>query len=440
MQWLSLLTLALTTVAAPLNPVLMPRSTAVTFAPYLDTTANDGFDPVAYHRLTGTNRFTLAFVTADANGNPQFAGNSATSSYYQSTIAAIRAFGGDVTISFGGEAGTELALVAKSASALAATYMSVLNNYNVNWADFDVEGAAISNTASVDMRNQAIAIMQAQMPNLKISYTLPVGSAGLVDTGIYVITSATKYKARVDVVNIMAMDYFESIPYVDANGNSLMGNYAISAAQGTYNQIGSQVGSIGICPMIGINDDAKENFMLSDATQVAQWVNTVNYVSLITFWVAGADNAGNADGKGAAPGAYAKAILAGLGNVAGGPTSAATTTSAVVKTSAVVPTTTATAIKTSSVVPTTTKTPVKTSASTTAAATTIVVKTTTAVATTAKSTTNATTAAPITTAASGNIVGTPCAANGNTECVNGTLYQCSYYSLMTLNWGIWTTC
>ncbi|KAJ3070237.1 hypothetical protein HDU98_006728 [Podochytrium sp. JEL0797] len=437
MQWLSLLALALTTVAAPLNPALMPRSTAVTFAPYLYTTANDGFDPVAYHALTGTMRYTLAFVTADANGNPSFEGNSATSSYYQSTIAAIRAFGGDVTISFGGESGTELALVAKSASALAATYMSVLNNYNVNWADFDVEGAAIANTASVDMRNQAIAIMQAQMPNLKISYTLPVGHAGLVDTGIYVITSATKYKARVDVVNIMTMDYYESIPYVDANGKSLMGNYAISAAQGTYNQIGSQVGSIGICPMIGINDDVKENFMLSDATQVAQWVNTVNYVSLVTFWVAGADNAGNADGKGAAPGAYAKAILAGLGGASTGATSVATTTVPVDKT---VFTTTSAVVKTSAVASTTTKTPVKTSASTTAAATTTVVKTTTAAATTAKSTTKATTTAPITTAASGNIVGTPCAANGNTECVNGTLYQCSYYSLMTLNWGIWTTC
>ncbi|KAJ3064033.1 hypothetical protein HDU98_000219 [Podochytrium sp. JEL0797] len=351
----SITTPAQTSVAATTTAKVVPVTTtaassapAVTFAPYLDTTANDGFDPVAYHALTGTNRYTLGFVTADANGNPQFAGNSATSSYYQSTIAAIRAFGGDVTISFGGSAGTELALVAKSASALAATYMSVINNYNVNWADFDVEGAAISNTASVDMRNQAIALMQAQMPNLKISYTLPTSSSGLVSTGLYVISSATKYKARVDVVNIMAMDYFESsLAYVDANGNSLMGKYAISAAQATYNQVGSQVGSIGVCPMIGINDDKAEVFQLSDATQLAQWVNTVNYVSFVAFWVAGADNAGNSDGKGAASGAYAKAIIAGLGSGSVVVPTKATSTAAVpVQTTTAVASTTKAAIST----------------------------------------------------------------------------------------------
>ncbi|KAI8611252.1 hypothetical protein BC830DRAFT_1172044 [Chytriomyces sp. MP71] len=281
--------------------LLAAAHASVLFAPYVDTTESS-FDPVAYHTQTGTNWYTLAFVTADANKNPQWAGNLVSSGWYQSQVKAIRAFGGDIIISFGGEAGTELGLVATSASALADTYLSVIQAYNANYVDFDIEGTTIQNTAVVDLRNQALAILQSKLPNLSISYTLPVSTNGLVDTGLYVIQSASKYGVRVDCVNIMTMDYFESIPYTDGNGNSLMGQYAIKAVQATYKQVGSQVRSIGITPMIGVNDDAKEVFTIADAQQVAAFAASNSYVSRVAFWVTNADTNGS----------YAKTIVTGL--------------------------------------------------------------------------------------------------------------------------------
>ncbi|KAI9349684.1 hypothetical protein BDR26DRAFT_891750 [Obelidium mucronatum] len=397
------------------------RSANVVFAPYLDATTD--YDPTPYFKSTGTNHYTLAFVTADKSGNPQWNGYSVTSKFYADKIATIRAFGGDVSISFGGAAGTELALVAKDAATLAATYLSVLNTYNVNWADFDVEGGAISNTATVDMRNQAIAIMQAKQPNIKISYTLPVTHTGLAASGINVINSAVRNNARVDVLNIMTMDYYENIPYVDANGKSLMGQYAISATQGTYSQVGSKVGSIGICPMIGINDDVKEIFTVADATQVANFAAATSYVSWVSFWVVEADLNGNSDGKGAASGAYAKAILAGLGGGQPGTTTTTTTTT----TKAATTTTKAPASSTTTTTTTTTKKPTTT--------TTASVKTSTKTTTT----TTTTTKAPATSTGTA-VLGSPCTTFGAVQCVNKARYQCAYYNSNSLTWGAFGSC
>ncbi|KAI9349731.1 hypothetical protein BDR26DRAFT_915404 [Obelidium mucronatum] len=294
--------------AAPISK----RSSSVIFAPYLDATTN--YDPTPYFKATGTKHFTLAFVTADGNGNPQWNGISTSSKWYADRIATIRAFGGDVSISFGGAAGTELGVVAKDATTLANTYLNVLNTYNVNWADFDIEGESLKNLQSVEIRNQAIAIMQAKQPNLKISYTLPVQTDGLDAGGINLVQNAAKNKVKIDILNIMVMDYYENIPYFDANGKSLMGQYAISATQGTFAQVGSLVDSIGMCAMIGINDDVKEVFTLADATQMANFAAATSYISWVSFWVVGADVRGNVDGLNAASGAYAKAIIAGLGN------------------------------------------------------------------------------------------------------------------------------
>lgn len=49
-------------------------------------------------------------------------------------------------ISFGGEAGSELARTCTSVSQLEAAYQQVISAYGVNKIDFDIEGAAIANT------------------------------------------------------------------------------------------------------------------------------------------------------------------------------------------------------------------------------------------------------------------------------------------------------
>jgi len=59
---------------------------------------------------------------------------------YHEQIDAIRKRGGDVIMSFGGEAGKEMANVIDDADALEAAYQKVIDQYKFTWLDFDVEG------------------------------------------------------------------------------------------------------------------------------------------------------------------------------------------------------------------------------------------------------------------------------------------------------------
>ena len=99
-------------------------------------------------------------------------------------IGALRAIGGDVRISFGGEAGSELAITCTSAAQLQAAYQQVISAYAVNKIDFDIEGAAVANTAASARRDQALAALQAANPGLQISFTLPVLPSGLTSDGV----------------------------------------------------------------------------------------------------------------------------------------------------------------------------------------------------------------------------------------------------------------
>jgi Glycosyl hydrolases family 18 len=177
-------------------------------------------------------------------------------------VQAIQAAGGHVTISFGGAAGQEAALTASSAASLQAEYQSVIDRYHVTSLDFDIEGAAVQDQHSITLRDQALTGLQAANPGLTVSFTLPVLPTGLTADGLNLLASTKHDGVKIDVVNIMAMDYGASVD----NGGQ-MGLDAIQAAIATEAQISSMglSAKIGITPMIGVNDVAAEVFTLADA-------------------------------------------------------------------------------------------------------------------------------------------------------------------------------
>lgn len=52
--------------------------------------------------------------------------------------------------------------------------------------------------------------MQAANPGLTVSFTLPVLPAGLTADGVRLLQSCVSHGVRVDVLNIMSMDYGDS--------------------------------------------------------------------------------------------------------------------------------------------------------------------------------------------------------------------------------------
>jgi len=199
-------------------------------------------DPGAISQTAGIENFTLAFMLASSEGiGWQGAGSIEDDTLYTPSgatttileqVQAIQAAGGNITISFGGAAGTEAALAAPNATVLQAQYQSVIDRYAITSIDFDIEGAAVQDQQSIAMRDEAIVGLQAANPDLKVSFTLPVLPTGLVADGLNLLQSAMDHGVRVDMVNIMAMDYGQS---VDNNGQ--MGLNAILASEATQQQL-----------------------------------------------------------------------------------------------------------------------------------------------------------------------------------------------------------
>ena len=75
------------------------------FAPYVDITKSPLYDAVALSNAVGSARYILGFVTGDSTGNAVWGAQSTGKLLYNDKITALRAFGGDVGISFGGPGG-----------------------------------------------------------------------------------------------------------------------------------------------------------------------------------------------------------------------------------------------------------------------------------------------------------------------------------------------
>ncbi|MER6673094.1 cellulose binding domain-containing protein [Streptomyces sp. NPDC000983] len=262
------------------------------FAPYVDTSLYPAFDLVATAEATGVKNYNLAFVTDGGGCTPKWGGVSdLASDAVAAQIGALRAEGGDVRVSFGGAAGSELATTCSSAGALAAAYEKVVAAYDLTKVDFDVEGGALPDAAANTRRSQAIAQLQKNHPGLDVSFTLPVMPEGLTQPGVDLLADARRNGVDIDAVNIMAMDYGPAY-----SGD--MGTYAEQAATATQAQLKGVLGlsdsaawkTVAITPMIGVNDVVTEVFKVEDATQLVDFAESRG-IGWLSMWSATRDKA-----------------------------------------------------------------------------------------------------------------------------------------------------
>src|ERR1051325_9477674 len=231
-------------VTTPNGPPPPPPGSKV-FAPYVDMGLTADWQLLTIQQQSGIKVFTLGFVVGNGGCTPTWGGVGATvandtlpnGTTILSLVQGVRAAGGDVIISFGGASGTELALGCTTVSSLQAAYQAVLNKYSVNSStpvrlDFDIEGGATTDSASITRRNQALVGLKNANPGVVISYTLPVLPTGLIASGVNILNSVKASGLNLNVVNIMAMDYGSA----NDNGGQ-MGLSATQAASNTHNQV-----------------------------------------------------------------------------------------------------------------------------------------------------------------------------------------------------------
>ncbi len=232
--------------------------------------------------------FTLGFVTSWGCKASWFGAYDPRTAWQSDEIARIRSAGGDVKVSFGGASGIELAQACTSVSTLAAEYDAVVKAYQLAYIDLDIEGAATADPTSIQRRSQALATVQRNNPGLKISLTLPVLPSGLTSDGVNVVTAARDAGVSIDMVNVMAMDYYQ--------GPADQGAKAIAAARATQAQVKTIFGlsdaaawkKVGVTPMLGVNDSQNEIFYQDDARELVAFAKTV-HLGMLSFWEQGRD-------------------------------------------------------------------------------------------------------------------------------------------------------
>ena len=250
-------------------------------APYVETTdANTGnlSTAISSHHLKA---FTAAFILGDGC-TPTWDDYEpiSTATALNAVVLGAKAKGAAPIISFGGAAGTELATSCTDPAQLVNAYSTVIKKFGITRLDFDVEGAALTDAGTNTLRFNAIKTLEKTYLSLQVSLTVPVARGGLDAAGVSFLKSAKRVGARIDLVNIMTMDYGETL--------SDMGAVAVTSAKGTLPQLkkiwpAMTYKNLGITPMIGPNDTPGENFTLANAKTLVAFART-NGVGRLSFW------------------------------------------------------------------------------------------------------------------------------------------------------------
>ncbi|MYV99794.1 glycosyl hydrolase family 18 protein [Streptomyces sp. SID3343] len=282
------------------------------FAPYFE--AWTGENPATLSQQSGAKYLTMAFLQTATAGSctPYWNGDTSmpvSQSVFGADIATIRSRGGDVIPSFGGytadTTGTELADSCTNVNSIALAWQNLITTYDLSRIDLDIEADSIENAAGVDRRNKAIKQVQtwaaANGRSIQFSYTLPSTTHGLAESGVALLRNAVTNGAKVDVVNIMAFDFYDNQPHQ-------MSTDAQNAATGLHAQLTSlypgktsaQIWAmIGVTVMPGVDDfGPAETFTTADATTLVAWAKSKN-INTLSMWALQRDN-GNCPGGAAA--------------------------------------------------------------------------------------------------------------------------------------------
>lgn len=276
------------------------------FASYVDVTATPAF---AFEQMgaTAERDAILSFIVS----SPESACTPSWGAAYTLTqadddldldtrIARLQQQGGSVAVSFGGQANQELAVGCTNPSQLLEAYQSVVQRYNIDTIDLDLEGAALTSTAAGERRAVAIARLQKERraagKSLAVWVTLPVTPQGLDESGTNAVAELLSKGVDLAGVNAMTMDYGSSL----AAGQTMLQGSESALVQ-TERQLGilyQRAGihlndatlwrKIGATPMIGQNDDADEVFTLADATGLNQFARS-HGVGRMSMWSANRD-------------------------------------------------------------------------------------------------------------------------------------------------------
>lgn len=281
------------------------------FAPFVDATGWPPLELAAKTKELRVPYYNLGFIVSQSRDicKPTWGTYySAEAGPLNDEIKKLRAMGGDVIVSFGGAANVPLHVAAPDAETLKEQYKRFVLAYGLTRIDFDIEGAWVSDTASLVKNSKALKMLQDELKAenypLQVWFTLPVLPSGLTPDGINVINIALDEHVEIDGVNVMTMDYGASAA---PNPNNQMGEYGIQAIESLKVQLAQQYSThgvtksddelwsmIGTTPMIGMNDVTTEIFDQQEARETLAFAEQ-NNIGMISMWSMNRDKSPNGE-------------------------------------------------------------------------------------------------------------------------------------------------
>ncbi len=192
-------------------------------------------------------------------------------------IARLQQQGGRIAVSFGGAINSEIAVTCKDPEALFNAYKSVIERYNIDTIDLDLENENLKDMEAAKRRADVVARLQEDYrkknKSLAVWVTLPVAPQGLTQDGTNAVSRILLSGVDLAGINLMTMDYGDNRPkeqsMFDASKQALTETHrqlGILYKQANINLNSNSLWrKIGATPMIGQNDVASEVFTIEDA-------------------------------------------------------------------------------------------------------------------------------------------------------------------------------
>lgn len=271
------------------------------FAPYVDVTNTPTY-PFQVPADDPARQVVLGFVVAASarSCTPSWGDAYSIQQADQSLalgarIAQLRLDGSSVVVSFGGQKNTPLFVACTNTSLLASAYRSVIDAYQLETIDLDMEGAALSDFAGVQRQAAAIAMLQGSARTrhrrLRVWVTVPVEPDGLQGNALSAVDAMLR--ARVDLagVNVMTMDFSQGHGPVQDMA-ALTERSARAAKRQVENALarygvglpeGGAWERMGITVMIGQNNVAGQRTTLADAHELVSFARSVG-LGRLSMW------------------------------------------------------------------------------------------------------------------------------------------------------------
>jgi len=245
--------------------------------------------PVGVLAATGLHDLTLAFILSNGTCDPEWDGSRPLlGGTDAATIAAIRAAGGNVDVSFGGDDGTKLGVVCPDATALMDAYEKVINAYDLGAIDVDVEGTEYASAAARSRVIHALADLQHRDPHLEISITFQVYLSGLGADGKSMIRAAAALRFQPYAWTIMAFDLTPAVSDMPAATERVTEDLEQVVAGAYHESAAKAYEHMGISSMNGDTDIVGETVSVSAFGQILAFAER-KHLARVSFWAVNRD-------------------------------------------------------------------------------------------------------------------------------------------------------